>query len=112
MIRAAALALLVACTAQAAEPARIKFGLQDDIAPFVMPDRQSGLLVDVLRDAMATQDITAEFFYLPMRRTEEALRSGLVDVATSGKPSMSLPSFLRLSEISFSVVSVNVSIRM
>lgn len=88
MFRATALALLISCSTQAAEPARIKFGLQDDIAPFVMPDRQSGLLVDVLREAMATQGITAEFFYLPMKRTDDALRSGLVDVATSGKPSM------------------------
>lgn len=93
MLRATALALLISCSAQAAEPApvRIKFGLQDDIAPFVMPDRHSGLLVDVLREAMATQGVTAEFIYLPLKRTEDALRSGLVDVATNGKPSMSLP---------------------
>lgn len=98
MKRAAALALLLACSMQAAGQGaahdarpRIKFGVQDDIAPFVMPDRHSGLLVDVLRDAMATQGVTAEFIYLPKKRTEEALRSGLVDVSTSGKPAVPLP---------------------
>ena len=58
MFRAIALALLISCSAQAAEPASIKFGLQDDIAPFVMPDHHSGLLVDVLREAMATSSTT------------------------------------------------------
>ncbi|SFF82042.1 amino acid ABC transporter substrate-binding protein, PAAT family [Duganella sp. CF458] len=91
MFRAAALAMLLSCTAQAAEPARIRFGLQDDIAPFVMPDRHSGLMVDVLRDAMATQGITADFLYLPQKRTEEALRKGVVDVTTGAKPVMMLP---------------------
>jgi len=91
MFRATVLALLISCSAQAADPARIKFGLQDDIAPFVMPDRHSGLLVDVLREAMATQGVTAEFIYLPLKRTEDALRRGVVDVATSGKPTMALP---------------------
>jgi len=91
MFRAIPLALLISCSAQAAEPALIKFGLQDDIAPFVMPDRHSGLLVDVLREAMATQGVTAEFIYLPSKRTVDALRSGVVDVATNGKPAMALP---------------------
>ncbi|WP_426170926.1 substrate-binding periplasmic protein [Pseudoduganella sp. R-32] len=91
MLRAALLAMLVSCSAQAAEPARIRFGLQDDIAPFVMPDRHSGLMVDVLRDAMATQGIAADFLYLPQKRTEEALRKGVVDVTTSAKPGMTLP---------------------
>lgn len=97
MYRAAALAILLACAApaaQAQERTRIKFGLQDDIAPFVMPDRHSGLMVDVLRDAMATQGVTAEFFYLPLKRAEDALRKGVVDVATGGKPGASLPGVL------------------
>jgi len=92
MTRAAIAAILLACgTAQAAGPARIKFGMQDDIAPFVMPDRHSGLLVDVLREAMSTQGVTAEFAYVPANRTEDALRSGWVDVSTSAKPTMALP---------------------
>lgn len=90
MLRAAVLALLLACGAQAAQP-RIKFGLQDDIAPFVMPDRHSGLLVEVLREAMATQGVGAEFIYLPLKRTEDALRSGVVDVVTGAKPDTPLP---------------------
>ncbi len=90
-MRAAILALLLCCTVQAAEPVHIKFGMQDDIAPFVMPDRHGGLMVDVLRDAMATQGFVADFIYLPQKRTEGALRSGLVDVFTGGKPTMALP---------------------
>jgi polar amino acid transport system substrate-binding protein len=91
MLRAAALALLLACSAQAAGQVRIKFGLQDDIAPFVMPDRNGGLMVEVLREAMATQGAVAEFIYLPQKRTEDALRKGVVDVWTGAKPSMALP---------------------
>lgn len=100
MKRAAALALLLACSMQAAGQGarqaghpRIKFGVQDDIAPFVMPNRNSGLLVDMLREAMATQAVVADFIYLPSKRTEEALRSGLVDVSTSAKQGMQLPGF-------------------
>ncbi|WP_342117511.1 substrate-binding periplasmic protein [Pseudoduganella sp. OTU4001] len=97
MLRAAALAILLSCGMQAAlaeESPRIKFGLQDDIAPFVMPDRNSGLMVDVLREAMATQGVKAEFIYLPIKRTEEALRRGVVDVFTGGKPDTALPGVL------------------
>lgn len=94
MLRAAVLAMLLICSAQAVQAEdkpHIKFGLQDDIAPFVMPDRQSGLLLDVLRDAMATQGVAAEFIYLPKKRTDEALRSGLVDVSTGSKPGTGAP---------------------
>lgn len=94
MLRAAIMALLLACTAQAAEPVHMKFGVQDDIAPFVMPDHHSGLLVDVIRDAMATQNIAADFAYLAPARMEGALRSGWIDVTTGAKPYMLMPGVL------------------
>ncbi|WP_374580877.1 substrate-binding periplasmic protein [Pseudoduganella sp.] len=110
MRRAAALAILLTCSAQAAEPEarpRIKFGVQDDIAPFVMPNRNSGLLVEVLRDAMATQGVTADFIYLPKKRAEEALRSGVVDVSTGAKPTTPLPGvFSRWPVTSFHNVAI------
>lgn len=69
-----------------AAPATIRIGLQNAIAPYVMPGQQSGLLVDVLRGAFATQQAQAEFIYLPNVRMDQALRDGLVDVSTSAKP--------------------------
>jgi ABC-type amino acid transport substrate-binding protein len=71
---------------QSATPATLKIGLQSVIAPFVMPGQQTGLLVDVLRAAFATQHIATDFIYLPNVRFEQQLREGKVDVATSAKP--------------------------
>lgn len=71
--------------AEVGDNAKLKFGVPSNIAPFVMPDRDSGLLVDLFREALATQGVGAEFVYVPMNRSEEALRSGWVDVAGASK---------------------------
>jgi polar amino acid transport system substrate-binding protein len=71
---------------QASAPDSLKFGLQGAIAPFVLPNRDSGLLIDVLREALATQGVGAEFSYVPVARSDEAMRAGMIDVATSVKP--------------------------
>lgn len=73
--------------AGASDPGRLKFGVPSNIAPFVMPNRDSGLMVDMFREALATQGVGAEFIYVPMNRSEEALRSGWVDVAGASKAS-------------------------
>ncbi|WP_229499624.1 substrate-binding periplasmic protein [Pseudoduganella ginsengisoli] len=89
----------VICTACAAAeqgpvPATLKVGLQNVIAPFVMPGQQTGLLVDVLRAAFATQHIAADFSYLPNVRFEQQLREGKVDVSTLAKPEYKHKGFL------------------
>ena len=77
----------VAVTGSAAEPAApVKIGLQSAVAPFVLSDKTSGLLVDVLRAAFATQQISVEFRYLPNARFEDQMRQGLLDVTTSATP--------------------------
>lgn len=78
----------------AADPATLKIGLQNVIAPFVMPGQQSGLLVDVLRAAYATQHIATEFSYLPNVRFEQQLRDGKVDISTLAKPEYKQPGYL------------------
>ncbi|WP_093553909.1 substrate-binding periplasmic protein [Pseudoduganella namucuonensis] len=69
----------------------IRIGLQNAIAPFVMPGHQSGMLVDVMRAALASQRVRAEFIYLPHVRMEQALRDGTADISTSAKPETSGP---------------------
>lgn len=51
-----------------------------------MAGQQSGLLVDVLRAAFATQHIATDFIYLPTARIDQQLRQGKVDVITLAKP--------------------------
>lgn len=78
----------VAMTNPAAEPAKpVKIGLQSAVAPFVLPDKTSGLLVDVLRAAFATQQVPVEFRYLPNARFADQMRQGLLDVTTSANSS-------------------------
>ncbi|WP_229507120.1 substrate-binding periplasmic protein [Pseudoduganella rivuli] len=79
---------------QGATPATLKIGLQSVIAPFVMPGQQTGLLVDVLRAAFATQHIATDFIYLPNVRFEQQLREGKVDVSTLAKPEYKIKGFL------------------
>lgn len=61
----------------------VKIGLQSVIAPFVLPDRASGLLADVLRAAFASQHIAVEFQHLPNVRFEEQFRQGAFDITTA-----------------------------
>lgn len=79
---------------QGATPATLKIGLQSVIAPFVMPGQQSGLLVDVLRAAFATQHIATDYIYLPSVRFEQQFREGNVDVSTLAKPEYKQPGYL------------------
>jgi len=72
------LALMVAALAAGSASAStyasdtLKFGVPQSIAPFVMPNRDGGLLVDISREALATQGTSAEFVYLPSIRTADA----------------------------------------
>ncbi len=64
-------------------PTSVKIGLQSVIAPFVLPDRASGLLADVLRATFASQHITVEFISLPNVRFDEQFRQGVFDISTA-----------------------------
>lgn len=75
-------------------PAPVKIGLQSVIAPFVLSDHSSGLLVDVLRAAFEAQHVPVEFRYLPNARFEEQFRQGLLDVTTSSAPQHSQQGYL------------------
>ncbi|MBA5608791.1 transporter substrate-binding domain-containing protein [Duganella sp. FT3S] len=66
-----------------ANPTAVKIGLQSAIAPFVLPDHASGLFVDVLRAAFASQQVTVEFIYLPNAGLDEQFRQGVFDVNTA-----------------------------
>lgn len=75
-------------------PATVKIGLQSVIAPFVLSDHASGLLVDVLRAAFASQHIPVEFRYLPNARFDDQFRQGLLDVTTSSSPQQAQDGYL------------------
>jgi ABC-type amino acid transport substrate-binding protein len=95
-MRLSAVALAaVAIASSAAEPvAPIKVGLQSVVAPFVLSDNTSGLLVDVIRAAFAAQQIPVEFRYLPNIRFEDQVRQGLLDVTTSANPEQTQEGYL------------------
>ena len=54
--------------------------------PFTLPDSDSGLQVEIIRAAFASQSTLVTFVYLPAKRTALAFKSGLVDVLTDDKP--------------------------
>jgi ABC-type amino acid transport substrate-binding protein len=90
-----------AATAPIAEPARpgptpatVKIGLQSVIAPFVLADRASGLLADVLRAAYASQQIGVEFISLPNVGFEEQFRLGVFDVSTGARSEQAQEGYL------------------
>jgi ABC-type amino acid transport substrate-binding protein len=83
---AVALAAVTVTLSSAESAAPVKIGLQSAVAPFVLSDKTSGLLVDVIRAAFATQQIPIELRYLPNARFEDQMRQGLLDVTTSATP--------------------------
>lgn len=75
-------------------PVPVKIGLQSVIAPFVLSDHSSGLLVDVLRAAFEAQHVPVEFRYLPNARFDEQFRQGLLDVTTASSPQQAQEGYL------------------
>ena len=63
--------------------ATVNVGLQSVIAPFVLSEHSSGLLVDVIRAAFASQQIPVEFRYLPNARFDDLLHAGVLDATTA-----------------------------
>lgn len=60
--------------------------------PFALPDSDSGLQVDIIRAAFASQSTPVTFVFLPSKRKALAFKSGLVDVLTDDKPDSSVTS--------------------
>ena len=54
--------------------------------PFTLPDSDSGLQVEIIRAAFASQSTQVTFVFLSSKRTALAFKSGLVDVLTDDKP--------------------------
>ena len=54
--------------------------------PFTLPDSDSGLQVEIIRAAFASQSTPVTFVFLSSKRTALAFKSGLVDVLTDDKP--------------------------
>jgi ABC-type amino acid transport substrate-binding protein len=75
-------------------PVPVRIGLQSVIAPFVLSDHSSGLLVDVLRAAFESQHMAVEFRYLPNVRFDDQFRQGLLDVTTASSPEQSQEGYL------------------
>ena len=83
---AAALALAAATPlALAAEP-RIIVGVNQSNPPFILPESESGLQVDIIRAAFASQSVPVEFKFLPPLRVALAFKTGFIDVVTTAKP--------------------------
>jgi ABC-type amino acid transport substrate-binding protein len=89
-----AVVLSAAAVANPAPPPTVKIGLQSVIAPFVLSDHSSGLLVDVLRAAFESQQMRVEFRYLPNARFDEQFRQGLLDVTTASTPQAAQEGYL------------------
>ena len=75
---AAALALAAATpSALAAEP-RIIVGVNQSNPPFILPESESGLQVDIIRAAFASQSVPVEFKFLPPLRVALAFKTGFI----------------------------------
>ena len=59
----------------------LRIATQESTAPFVMPDRQSGLSVDIVREALHLEGYDVTLTFLPSPRMVEALTTGKIDAA-------------------------------
>ncbi|NRR34119.1 transporter substrate-binding domain-containing protein [Oxalobacteraceae bacterium] len=84
-----------------AAPTAVKIGLQSMVAPFVLSEHGSGLLVDVLRAAFASQQIGTEFIYLPNVGFEEQFRQGVYDISTASSPQQAHEGYLSRWPVSY-----------
>jgi hypothetical protein len=93
-IAAIMLALACGCSGARAGEAPIRIGMQAVIAPFVLPEQDSGLFVDVLRAAFSSQHLVTQFIYLPDVRFENQFSTAAVDVSTVTGPGASQLGYL------------------
>jgi len=84
------LILLGCLVAFAAQPCRAdstpRVQINQAIQPFALPATDSGLLVDIIRSAFATQKIKSQFVFLPAARSWISYNQNDVDMLTNAKP--------------------------
>lgn len=78
------LAMLAPQLCRADQATRIQ--INQAIQPFALPAADSGLLVDIIRSAFASQNLQTRFVFLPAARSWIAFNQNDVDVVTNAKP--------------------------
>ena len=63
----------------------VNIGVDSSIQPFVLPHTKSGLLVEIMSKAYATQNTKTRFVFLPEGRIWPAFENNGIDVATMEK---------------------------
>jgi polar amino acid transport system substrate-binding protein len=62
------------------QPQEISFAVSNSIPPFFFPDRKSGIQYDLLKEALATQNlIIKQLYFSPNKRAIRQVKSHLVD---------------------------------
>lgn len=79
-----AMILSVSCSLYAGEKITIAFG--GAIAPWVIPDKDAGIVVDIFESTMAPLGYQIEKMYVPYSRRARVFRQGLVDVTSDMNP--------------------------
>lgn len=100
---------LFQATPSFAMPKRLlRIATQESTAPFVMPDRQSGLSVEIVREALQLEGYDMLLSFLPSPRMIEALTTGKIDAAFPLRSSrLSDSIYVSDSHITFSNVAVS-----
>ena len=67
-----------------AEDIKVAFG--NALAPWVMPETESGILVDLISETLGPEGYDVKNVYLPYARRILSYRQGLVDVVSDVNP--------------------------
>lgn len=97
--------------AGAAKKIKVAFG--DALAPWVMPEKNHGIIVDIIEEAMSPLGYEVERVYLPYARRIKSYQQGLVDVVSDINPNtfkqVELKGFL--SDIAYTYVNYAYSLK-
>ncbi len=80
------LALAVLASGGRADPALVRVGVFAGSQPLALPERNSGLLVDLVRAAFAAEAVNTAFVFLSPLRLEREFGDAHIDVNTAAKP--------------------------
>ncbi len=76
--------LFNAAIIEAQEKIRVAFG--NALAPWVMPEKNKGIIIDIIKSTMEPLDYQIEEVYLPYARRLKSYKQGLVDVVSDINP--------------------------
>ncbi|EKP0309810.1 transporter substrate-binding domain-containing protein [Aeromonas veronii] len=79
----------------------LKVGVSFAIPPYVIEATNSGIELDLLKEAFASSDYEPSFEFLPLERTFRLFESGKLDAIINVKPGMVDPHFLTRPVITF-----------